>query len=142
MSESAALATTIIPLLWLRRELRHFSLHVAIPRQHAVKAGIERLRDLRPLLEPRQEQSRGLDGGEAVAARLLAELAVARRALRAQNHPLTLQHPRVAPPQRLGLAPGSVEQHDAFDVGEDGALVRLDLALRLIATISASVSRS
>ena len=59
----------------------------------------------------------------------LAQLAIARRPLRAENDALAFQHPGIAPPQRLGLAPGAVEQHDAFDIAEDGALVRLDLAL-------------
>src|ERR1700761_8380824 len=46
-----------------------------------------------------------------------------------EDHALALQHPGIAPPQRLGLAPGAVEQNDAFDIPEDGALVVLELAL-------------
>src|SRR5882757_6793473 len=48
---------------------------------------------------------------------------------RAEDDALAFQHPGIAPPQRLGLAPGAVQQHDAFDVFQDGALVVLDLAL-------------
>src|SRR5580698_5531660 len=48
---------------------------------------------------------------------------------RPQDHALAFQHPCIAPPQRLGLTPGAVEQHDAFDVFQDRALVVLDLAL-------------
>src|SRR6202165_3982219 len=48
---------------------------------------------------------------------------------RAEDDALALQHPGIAPPQRLGLAPGTVEQHDAFEIFQDGALVLLNLAL-------------
>jgi len=34
-------------------------------------------------------------------------------------------------PQRLGLAPGAVKQHDAFNVFEGGALIILDFALAI-----------
>lgn len=42
-------------------------------------------------LEPGQQQACGLDGGKTVASGLLAELAVARRALRAENDALALR---------------------------------------------------
>jgi hypothetical protein len=45
----------------------------------------------------------------------------------------------IAPPQRLGLAPGSVEQHDAFDVGEDGALVRRGQDRQILRTASLAI---
>src|ERR1700692_1033268 len=46
-----------------------------------------------------------------------------------EDYALAFQHPRIAPPQRLGLAPGAVEQHNALDVFQDGALVVFDFAL-------------
>src|SRR5260370_5008653 len=126
---SGPLAAPVILLLWFRRQFRHFGLHLQVPRQKPLKPAVQRLRDIRPLLQPGQQHARRLDGGQAVAARLLAELAVARRTFGAEDDPLALQHPRIAPPQRLGLAPGAIQQHDALDIAEDGALVGLDFAL-------------
>ena len=76
-----------------------------------------------------EQHRRRLDGGQTVTARLAAQLPIARRMRRAQDDALAFQHPRVAPPQRLGLAPGAVEQHDAFDIPEDGALIVFDFTL-------------
>src|SRR5665213_964165 len=90
---------------------------------------MQRLGDIGSLLKMTEQHRRRLDGGKTVAARLAAQLAVARWLLWAEDHPLAFQHPGVAPPQRLGLAPGAVEQHDALDVFENGALVVLDMAL-------------
>src|SRR4029077_5437399 len=82
-----------------------------------------------PLLQPRQQHRRRLDGRQAVGTRFFPEFSIARRTLGAEDDALALQHPRIAPPQRLGLAPGTVEQHDALDIAEYGALARLDLTL-------------
>src|SRR5262249_354322 len=108
-----------IPLLRFRREFRHVALDLAVARQHPLKTCIERRGDVGPLLQRAQYEARGLDGRESVAARLLAQVPVARRLPRAEDHALAFQHPGIAPPQRLGLAPGAVEQHDAFDTLED-----------------------
>src|SRR6266496_950540 len=94
--KSAPLASPIVPLFRLWREFRHFGLHFPITRQHSIEAGVERFGNFGSLFEPGQQQSCGLDGGEAVATRLLAEFAVTRRAFRPQDDPLALQHPRVA----------------------------------------------
>ncbi len=124
-----AFVSAIILLLRLGRELRHFSLHFPVTRQHPLETGVERLGDIGPLLEPGEQKARGFNGGETVAARFLAQHAVARRALGSENDSLAFQHPGIAPPQCLSLAPGAVEQHDAFDVFENGALMLLQFAL-------------
>src|SRR5215475_14526085 len=89
----------------------------AIPLEQPREAGEQGCFDLRAALEPAERERRRLQRREAFAARLAAELAVERRPARPQHQPLPLQHPRVAPPQCLSLAPGAVEDDDALDVG-------------------------
>jgi len=43
---SGPLAVPVILLLRFRRQFRHFGLHLAIPRQHALKTAVERLGDI------------------------------------------------------------------------------------------------
>src|SRR3982751_4787792 len=90
---------------------------------------MERLCNIRPLFETGKQHRRRLDSGQAVAARLAAKLSITGRLRRTEDDTLTFQHPRVAPPQRLGLTPGPIEQHDAFDLLQDGALAIFDFAL-------------
>ena len=97
--------------------------------QHLGKARIQRGLDLRIAFEPRHQHGGGLERGEPVAARLAAQLAVARRALAREQHAAALEHPGVAPPHRLGLAPGAVEQDDALDVAQRRFLVGQGSAL-------------
>ena len=68
------------------------------------------------IFQPRQQQPGRLDSGEAVRARLTAQLPVTRRTSRPENDAAAFQHPGVPPPQRLGLAPGSIQQNDSFDL--------------------------
>src|SRR5580704_15239560 len=89
---------------------------LAVARQQALEARSERGLDLGLALEPRQQHGGRLDGREAVAARLAPQPPVARRALGPEHDTLAFEHPGIAPPQRLGLAPGAVEQDDAFDL--------------------------
>src|ERR1700730_6334211 len=89
---------------------------LAIARQEALEARSERGLDLGLALEPRQQHGGRLDGREAVAARLAPQPAVARGALGPKHDTLAFEHPGIAPPQRLGLAPGAVEQDDALDL--------------------------
>src|SRR5262245_54184454 len=96
---------------------------LAIAREQALEGRVQRGLDLRLALEPRQQHGRRLDGREPVAARLAPQLAVTRRALRPEHDALALGHPGIAPPQRLGLAPGAVEQDDAFYLAQHRALV-------------------
>src|SRR5439155_10721688 len=129
---SGRFAAAVVPLrLWFGRELGQHALCFAIFGQHPFETGMQRLRDIRALLEARKQHRRRLDGGQPVAAWLTAQLAVARRTRRTKDDALAFQHPRIAPPQRLGLAPGAVEQHDAFNVFQDGALVVLDFTLAI-----------
>src|SRR3981189_3428555 len=96
---------------------------LAIAREQALEAGIERGLDLGLAFEPRQQHGRRLDSREPVAAGLTPQFAVTRRALGPEHDTLALEHPAVAPPQRLGLAPGAVEQDDALDLAQRGILV-------------------
>src|ERR1044072_2021266 len=91
--------------------------------QHLGEAGVERGLDLGIFLEPRHQHGGGLERGEPVAARLAAQLAVARRPLAREQHAAAFQHPRIAPPHRLGLAPGAVEQDDALDPAQRSVLI-------------------
>ncbi len=74
--------------------------------------------DLRLVFQPRQQHGRRLNGREPVVAGLAPQLAVTRGALWPEHDALTLKHPGIAPPQRLGLAPGAVKQDDAFDLAQ------------------------
>ena len=85
--------------------------------------------NLRALFQPADQHRRRLDRRQPVAARLAPQLAVARRLRRIENDAPALQHPRIAPPQRLGLAPAAVEQHHAFETLQDRLLAILGLAL-------------
>src|ERR1700704_6789717 len=96
---------------------------LAIAREQALEARIERGLDIGLAFEPRQQHGRRLDGREPVAAGLTPQFAVTRRALGPEHDALALEHPAVAPPQRLGLAPGAVEQDDALDLAQRGILV-------------------
>src|SRR5215831_3326860 len=118
---------------WLRprRELWLNCLNLAIPRQHALKTRVERRRNIRPLFQGRDQHRGRLDRRKPVAARLAAQMAVARRPAGPENDALAFQHPRIAPPQRLGLAPGAVEQHHALDISKYRALTILDVALAI-----------
>src|SRR5579872_2465030 len=112
-----------------RCKRRLLALHLLISLQHACETRVQGAGDLRPSLETRENDRGRLDGGEAVAARLAAKRAVARGSRGSENHALAFQHPGIAPPQRLGLAPGAVEHHHAFELAEEGALVLRNLAL-------------
>src|SRR5262245_35753016 len=96
---------------------------LAIAREQALEGRVQRGLDLRLAFEPRQQHGRRLEGREPVAAGLAPQLAVARRALRPEHDAPALEHPGIAPPQRLGLAPGAVEQDDAFDLAQRRILV-------------------
>src|SRR5262245_37002457 len=90
---------------------------------------MQRRFDVRAALEPAERERRRFQRREALAARLATQLAVERRPARAQHQTLRFQHPWVAPPQRLRLAPGAVEDDDAVDAGESRVLVGDRLAL-------------
>src|SRR5258708_12885173 len=77
----------------------------AVALEHLLEILVQRERDLRPPFDAAQQQRRGLDGGEAVAARLAPELAVARRPAGPEHAAAAFQHPRIPPPQGLRLAP-------------------------------------
>src|SRR5262249_31880448 len=83
--------------------------------EEALEALGHRALDVRPSLEAAQEQRCGFDGRERVAPRLAAELAVARWASWTQHNARAFQHPRIAPPERLRLAPAAVGADDARD---------------------------
>ena len=112
-----------------RGELRMPFFDLLIPRQHALEAGVEGRGDLRSAFQRRHQQARRLDGRQPVAARFPAQMSIARGPARPEDHALAFQHPGIPPPQRLGLAPGAVEQDHAIDRFEDRALVLGDLAL-------------
>src|SRR6266568_4408453 len=96
---------------------------IAIARQQALEARVQRGFDLGLAFEPRQQHGGRLDGREAVAARLAPQPAVTGRAPGPEHDALALEHPGIAPPQRLGLAPGAVEQDDALDLAQRLLLV-------------------
>src|SRR5512139_1094682 len=96
---------------------------LAIARQQPLEARVQRGLDLRLALQPRQQHGCRFDGRESVAARLAPQLAVARGPFRPKHDALALEHPAIAPPQRLGLAPGAVEQDDALDFAQRRVLV-------------------
>src|SRR5689334_11999108 len=122
-TDGAALPTPaapeIRPRLWFWREVRMGFFHLAIARQHPLKTRVQRGSDVGALLECRDQEPRRLDGRQRVAARLAAEPAITRRLRRIEDHALAFQHPGIAPPQRLGLAPGAVEHDHALDAVED-----------------------
>src|SRR6476469_7801848 len=127
---SGPCAPAVLPLRpRLRRQFRQHALNLAVPGQHPLETSVQRLRDIRPPFQTGKQHRRRLAGGKAVTARFAAELAVTRGIRRTEDDALAFQHPGITPPQRLGLAPGAVEQHDALDVFQDGALMVLDLAL-------------
>src|SRR5581483_6239173 len=101
----------------------------AVALEETLEAPHHRPLDLRPPLEPAQEQRRGFDGGEGIAPWLAAELAVARVSARAQHDAPAFQHPRLAPPKRLRLAPAAVEEDDALDLRERRVLIARGLCL-------------
>src|SRR5579872_1947026 len=114
-----------------RCKRRLLALHLLISLQHACKTGVQGAGDLWPSLETRENDRGRFDRGKAVASRLAAKRAVTRWARGSENNSLAFQHPGIAPPQRLGLAPGAIEEHDAFDLAQDGLLILLDLALAI-----------
>ena len=65
-----------------------------------------------------QHQGSGFQRRERLGPRFAAQPAESRRVGRVQHEPLQLQQPWVAPPQRLRLAPGAVEQHDALEAAQ------------------------
>src|SRR6185312_767663 len=91
----------------------------------------KRALDLGLAFEPAHQQRRGLDGREALAARLASELAIARGPVRTQHDAPAFQHPGISPPQRLRLAPAAVEQNDAFDLVERRLLIAKRCALSI-----------
>src|SRR5258707_11325215 len=99
------------------------------PREHPLEARGQLFLDIGPALQPAQQHPGSLDGRQSVAAGLATQLAAARRPPRAEHHATAFEHPRIAPPQGLGLAPGAVQQHDALDVAHQGILISLELAL-------------
>src|SRR5207249_12275810 len=62
---SGPFAAPVIPLRpRLGRELGQHVLRLAIPCQHPLETGVQRLRDIRPLFETRKQHRRRLDSGQ------------------------------------------------------------------------------
>src|SRR5579871_2006530 len=101
-------------------------LYLAIAIEQALETGDKASLDLRPPFEMSDQQRRRLDRGQPIWARLAPQSPIARRRLGPKDHPAAFQHPRIAPPQRLGLTPASVQQDDTLKGTQDRTLVRLD----------------
>src|SRR5262249_21500021 len=71
--------------LWPWCELRFGSLHLPKSRQHALEARIERIGNIAPLFQRREQHPCGLDGREPISARLAAQFAIARRPPGSEN---------------------------------------------------------
>ncbi len=77
---SGAFAAAVIALgFWLRRKLGQHALRIAIFGQHPLKTGVAASRRYPAAFRAGQQHGRRLDGRQAVAARLAAQLAIARR---------------------------------------------------------------
>src|SRR6185312_3285080 len=104
-----------------RKTWRHYAASSSFERpravsfQHRAEAREHRRFDFGILFEPAQDERCGFQRGQALAPRLAPEPAVERRPLRIDGDAPALEHPRVAPPQCFGLAPGAVEHDDAVE---------------------------
>src|SRR5690348_5295278 len=74
------------------------------------------------MLQRSHQHPRSFDRRQPVPAGFPTEAPVTGWLTRTEDHALAFQHPGIAPPQRLGLAPGAVEKDDTFDRLEDRSL--------------------